>query len=267
MTQRAVSPRNSLASDAGLTPIPEDYSMHGGWPDYYSDLFCYDTDYDDDRRKGYRYRFFRRLCEDRRYRVLGIILVVAIVTIYITSFLPHRDEESLKVTEAPLEKSAERESESYMIASTTYQPQSFGRKDGWTGSDYLAAITFCIDKGPLLPCPYEALCPLGEGRMPTGGYKNEPLGSWAPFFFEGSVNEWVSLSSDNPCEKYSTKHNEKPSWGLTGKDAEGFTRHVSCCRNIKNAADLTSYEEKSSDTIARPPLLEEDVAKYKPGNL
>jgi hypothetical protein len=265
MTQRTVPPRNSIATDADLAPIPEDYSMHGGWPDYYSDLFCYpNIDYDNDRRKGYRYRFCRRLCEDRRYRVLGIILAVAIVAIYITSF-SHRNEESLKIVEAPLEKWEE--DERYKIAATTYHPLSFGRNDGWTGTNYLAAINFCLEKNKNVPCPYEAICPLGEGRMPLGGFKDEPLGSWAPFFFEGSVNEWVSLSSDNPCEKYSTKHGGKPSWGLTGKDAEGFTRHVSCCRNVKKTAESTSYEENSSDTIARPPLLEEDVAENNPGNL
>jgi len=266
MTQRAVIvPRNSIATDADLAPIPEDYSMHGGWAeDYYSDLFCYpNIDYNEDRRKGYRYRFCRRLCEDRRYRVFGIILAVAIVAIYITSF-SHRDENFLNRTEASLKMWEE--CERYQIADTTYLPRSFGRNDGWAGTNYLAALNFCLEKNNNVPCPYEAICPLGEGRTPIVGFKDEPLGSWVPFFFEGSVNEWVSLSSDNPCEKFSIKYGEKPSWGLTGKDAEGFTRYVACCRKVTETAE-SSYEEKSSDTIARPPLLEEDMAENNSGNV
>ena len=96
-----------------------------------------------------------------------------------------------------------------------------------------------------------------------GGFKEEHEGSWSPFFFEGSVNEWVSLSRGNPCKKYSTMFDEKPTWGLTGKDAEGFTRHISCCLNVKEGSDSSVYNERSSDVIARPPLLEEDLADIK----
>eukprot|EP00984_Skeletonema_dohrnii_P034296 scaffold33521_cov130-Skeletonema_dohrnii-CCMP3373.AAC.2 len=260
MTQRAAPARNAIDD---LAPIPEDYSMHGGWPDYYSDIFCYNIDYDDGRRKGYRYRFCRRLCEDRRYRLLGIILVIGTVAIYVTSFW-HRDEQSLNLTKAPLEM--REQSERYEMAATTYHPSSYGRNDGWTGTSYLAAMDFCLKRNKNIPCPYEAYCPLGEGGMPLGGFKDEDEGSWAPFFSEGFVNEWVSLSRGNPCEKYSTRFDEKPSWGLTGKDAEGFTRHVSCCLNVKRGADSTLNNEKSSDFIARPPLLEEDLKKVKLGN-
>ena len=264
VTQRAAPARNVIDD---LAPIPEDYSMHGEWPDYYSDIFCYpsNTDYDDCRRKGYRYRFCRRLCEDRRYRFLGIILVVVIVALYATSF-PHQDEQSLNnlMEEAPLEK--REQSERYEMAATTYHPQSFGREDGWTGTSYLAAMEFCLKKNKNVPCPYDAYCPLGKGGMPLGGFKDESEGSWAPFFSEGSVNEWVSLSKDNSCEKYSTKFDEKPSWGLTGRDSEGFTRHISCCLNIKGGTGSTSYNEKSSDVIARPPLLEEDLGDFEGEN-
>ena len=254
--QRAVSPRNTVED---LAPIPEDYSMHGGWPDYYSDLFCYPygLDYDDHRRKGYRYRFCRRLCEDRRYRLLGLLLLIGIVTLYVIT-LRHQNKQTSVAMEAPLQK--QEESERYEMAAMKWHQRSFGRDDGWDGTNYLSAMDFCLEKNANIPCPYEAYCPLGEGKMPLGGNKDEPEGSWAPFFQEGSINEWVSLSSDNSCEKYSTKHDGKPSWGLTGNDAEGFTRHVSCCLNVKGKAGSTSYNEDAPENIARPPLLEEDLA-------
>ncbi|KAL7492040.1 hypothetical protein ACHAWT_001598 [Skeletonema menzelii] len=262
VTQRAAPARNIIDD---LAPIPEDYSMHGEWPDYYSDIFCYpsNTDYDDCRRKGYRYRFCRRLCEDRRYRCLGFILVVGTIALYVTSFR-HRGGQSLNVVEAPLEK--REQSERYEMAATTYHPQSYARDDGWTGTSYLAAMEFCLKRNKNVPCPYDAYCPLGEGAMPLGGFKDESEGTWAPFFSEGSVNEWVSLSRDNSCEKYSTRFDEKPSWGLTGRDAEGFTRHISCCLNIKGGSGSTLYNEKTSDVIARPPLLEEDLGSIKGEN-
>lgn len=264
VTQRAnIAPARNAIDD--LAPIPEDYSMHGGWPDSYSDIFCYPygVDYDDSRRKGYRYRFCRRLCQDRRYRLLGIILVIGTIVIYATSFSRWGGQSS-NLTGEPLEN--REQSERYEMAATTYHPRSFGRDDGWAGSNYLAAMEFCLKKNKNIPCPYDAYCPLGEGEMPMGGFKEEHEGSWAPFFSEGSVNEWVSLSRGNPCQKYSTMFDEKPSWGLTGKDAEGFTRHVACCLNVKEGSSSTLYNEMSSDVIARPPLLEEDLADIMDDN-
>lgn len=267
ITQRV---RASSPDNGDLEPIPEDYSMHGDWPDYYSDLCRMYNDYDD-RSKEYRYRFCRRLCEDRRYRLTGIILIVAIVVVYSTSFSSHREGKSSAakqsgqesgldehMTKEELEK--REESEHYKTAALTYHPRYFSRKDSeWTGTTYFDAVNFCSQNGDQVPCPYEAYCPMGVRRMPLGGFKDEPDGSWAPFLHDGSINEWVSLSSANPCEKYSTTHSEKPSWGWTGVNSEKFTRHIACCLNVEQTAETTSYEGKSSDSIARPPLLEEDA--------
>ena len=259
-----------------LEPIPEDYSIHGDWPDYHSDLCRMYSDYED-RSKEYRYRFCRRLCEDRRYRLIGIILIVAIVVVYSTSFSSHREGKSSAakqnghesglehLTKEELEK--REESEHYKTAALTYHPRYFSRKDSeWTGTTYFDAVNFCSQNGDQVPCPYEAYCPMGVRRMPLGGFKDEPDGSWAPFLRDGSINEWVSLSSANPCEKYSTTHSEKPSWGWTGVNSEKFTRHIACCLNVEQTAETTSYEGKSSPrsdrhSLARGNRIEETFTK------
>ena len=130
----------------------------------------------------------------------------------------------------------------YQTVSQKYKPKWFDRTKGWKGTTYLEAAMFCEDFNNYLPCPYEAICPLGKGTKPLSGFKdddNSEGGVWAPIL-EGP-NDWVQISSDgaNSCHRWSHLHPGPPAWGETGEGSEELTRHVACCFDVSSTEEPT----------------------------
>lgn len=122
-----------------------------------------------------------------------------------------------------------------------FNPIWYDRSSGWNGNTYDDAFEFCTRSGPDYDvCPYDVYCPKGSGSQPHGGVKDEPKGSWAPV--GDSFNEWVRVSTDNSCVRYSTMNSGHPEWGLTGVDNEEITRHVMCCQMDNFDGDVSGSE-------------------------
>jgi len=79
----------------------------------------------------------------------------------------------------------------YESMATAYEPLWFDRSQGWTGTTYLEGIHFCARQDSRVPCPYQAVCPVGkkEGVLPLGDVKEGV--SWAPII--DSPNAWVQV--------------------------------------------------------------------------
>ena len=184
-----ISQRSNRLSDLELQPIPEDFSMHGPWPD-----FCI-YDYDVDRRKTYRYRMCGRLT----FRgfilvVLGCMLFVGLV-IRLKSSTSTDDSHSSSgisssnnsnIPEPP--KLTQQQTQLYELIATSFHPLWYDRSRGWNGTAYLQSYEFCNAQGEgRVPCPYVAYCPLGPGYAPSGGRREEGEG-WAPV--SDGENSW-----------------------------------------------------------------------------
>ena len=107
--------------------------------------------------------------------------------------------------------------ELYAETQTKFNPRFFGRSQGWSGSTYVDAISFCSLQESMVPCPYEAICPGGPQSMPLGGY-NAETEAWAPAI--DSPNSWVSIGSKDrenlstSCMTWSELNSVPPQWGL-----------------------------------------------------
>lgn len=114
-----------------------------------------------------------------------------------------------------------------------YEPKWFDRSEGWTGSTYVDAISFCAANDSYIPCPYEAYCPLGEGSLPTGGYDGNEE-AWAAIM--DTPNGWVQIGSleknsiSNSCMRYNSLNDNPPLWGLLRGDDVDRTPHIMCCK-------------------------------------
>lgn len=275
--------RNNSDGMVDLAPIPEDYSLHGGaWPSYYPGFTdCYSYDYDEDRKKVYRYRMCGRL-GTRRGLIVGVV-IVALLGVMVSFYResptqqlqqPNLNSDAVNPTTSyhPPEhmKLTKEQSEMYEIISTSLHPLWFDRSSGWNGTAYLQAYQFCSSIGvnKRVPCPYTAYCPLGSAYIPLGGIKDEPNGSWAPVY--NSPNAWVQVGSEGTCELYESRYGKPPMWGLTGEGDEEITRHVMCCLDAEDM-DLpklpdVNEESMASDLYSRPPSIEEDNPDSAPGS-
>ena len=111
-----------------------------------------------------------------------------------------------------------------------YEGQWFDRTNGWEGSAYMQATSFCASKGKMIVCPYEAYCPEGENSVPFGGVKvgfNGERDQWAPI--GDKYNEWVNVGADNKCVTKSNMKEETPAWEFTQEGSESVTQHLMCC--------------------------------------
>ncbi|KAL7550772.1 hypothetical protein ACHAWF_013996 [Thalassiosira exigua] len=118
----------------------------------------------------------------------------------------------------------------YQQVLDTYEPRWFNRANGWMGQTYMDAFSFCSDFNGYLPCTYDALCPLGSGQAPLGGYRES--GAWVPI--SDGPNRWVNVGimpdKSLECTEYSHIHASPPEWGEKYvKDSEGITRNLACC--------------------------------------
>mmetsp|Transcript_11472 Transcript_11472/g.25199 ORF Transcript_11472/g.25199 Transcript_11472/m.25199 type:complete len:848 (+) Transcript_11472:701-3244(+) len=122
-----------------------------------------------------------------------------------------------------------------------YNPVWHSRSSGWKGQTYDEAFEYCSKQGPGYDlCPYSVYCPGGNGSEPYGGMMEEP--SWAAI--NDSFNEWVRVSSDNPCVHFTTINSSHPGWGLTGEDNEDITRHIMCCQTYYLEGDTSEVPKE-----------------------
>ena len=137
--------------------------------------------------------------------------------------------------EVPEDKKQKFETEmAYKQAAQTFTPVQHTREQGWTGQTYLDAVEFCGNHDGLSLCPYAAICPMGPGEEPLGGYRDEPNGSWIPILEStGEGNEWVNVAEKDTCIQYTGIYPTNPVWGVTGEDNEDMTRHITCCAYVE----------------------------------
>jgi hypothetical protein len=218
-------------------------------------------DYDEDRKKLYRYRMFGG---NNMAYVCTLGVIVALVVIAGVSIGGKQRENAAPTTATVSNEntnkgytSKEQEvedlllhldksympqdpetREQYLAVAETFRPQWFDRQNGWEGQAYLQAYDFCDSQNRMQPCPYMAICPGGQGNPPFGGIKPTPgtnTSAWAPV--KNVPNEWVQISyaaeddtaDGEICQLYSTLHNGSPRWGLTGEYDEGLTQNILCC--------------------------------------
>ena len=145
-----------------------------------------------------------------------------------------------------------------------YEPLWYYRNNGWEGQTYQDAINFCSmdlhEYGEGALCPYEVICPAGPKQRPFGGVieekeqingKTSISTQWVAL--ADSRNDWVQVSpGEGLCETYMSLNLEEPLWGLSGKENEGITRHILCCRKTPLVNDNGSVTESKVDDIPKP---------------
>jgi len=150
-------------------------------------------------------------------------------------------------TKEPTDVVTEKPTNDKLVAATfdknyeKFTPIWFGRS-AWKGKSYLDAIEFC-GRREMVPCPYEAYCPLGPGIHLQEGMKNDAT-SWAPII--DVPNGWVQVGSINTCQLYNSLYPHPPLWGLDGVGNEEITQHIMCCNDVfttaNEAADMANKE-------------------------
>lgn len=111
----------------------------------------------------------------------------------------------------------------------TLHPLWFDRSNGYEGETFSDAQGMCKSMNLDL-CPLDVVCPQGEAQEPYGGTVDVPGGAWTPILSPNK--DWVSLSSDQPCQTYADSHSgESPTWAVSGGNFES-TGNVICCDPI-----------------------------------
>lgn len=147
----------------------------------------------------------------------------------------------------------------YQTATERYRPVWFNRSKGWHGQTSTEAFRFCSDFSNRIPCPYAAICPMGVGSTPLGGYKDEVSETWMPI--GDAPNSWVLLSNTTSCAQYSHLYKDPPPWGETGEGNEEITRHIACCSAPPPSASPSATPMATpSATSNMPPLTEQEQA-------
>eukprot|EP00581_Thalassiosira_minuscula_P005828 CAMPEP_0183746012 /NCGR_PEP_ID=MMETSP0737-20130205/66532_1 /TAXON_ID=385413 /ORGANISM="Thalassiosira miniscula, Strain CCMP1093" /LENGTH=2336 /DNA_ID=CAMNT_0025981691 /DNA_START=12 /DNA_END=7019 /DNA_ORIENTATION=- len=151
----------------------------------------------------------------------------------------------------------------YKDAAEMHMPTEFDRQRGWKGQTYDEAYEFCGKEESEVLCPYEAICPMGKGSVPLGGYIDDaggPKEMWVPI--SDSENDWVQVTENNACAIYSLEHGKTPDWGVTGNDNEGITRHIFCCKDQEEVdAELIAEEQLQGEMTA---LFEQYELEFQP---
>lgn len=142
--------------------------------------------------------------------------------------------------------------QAYLDMAEMLEPVWYSRSHGWNGQTYDAAIEFCAAQESRVPCPYTGMCPLGAGKSPLGGIKDEPNGvSYAPII--DSPNSWVAVGEKGVCETYSSlSGGNAPEWGLTGENNEEMTRNVMCCKEPSRNDGTTGVQQDTIVAESRP---------------
>mmetsp|Transcript_27007 Transcript_27007/g.57005 ORF Transcript_27007/g.57005 Transcript_27007/m.57005 type:complete len:693 (+) Transcript_27007:57-2135(+) len=126
----------------------------------------------------------------------------------------------------------------YQEVEDKFQIVSFNRSEGWAGHTYGEALEFCARKSSKIPCPYEAICPMGPNGLPIGEVED----GWVPIM--DSANGWVQTGHKNTCMKYTDMKPHPPLWGITGKENEAITRRIKCCDELEGIGTFQDEHPK-----------------------
>jgi len=134
----------------------------------------------------------------------------------------------------------------FLYVEERLKPLVFDRSDGWTGQTYSEGIQFCAAKNSKIPCPYDAVCPMGTDAQPMGGKNNVMNELWTPIM--DSANGWVQIGYRDTCEKYADIRPHPPSWGMTGEENEEITQKIICCDELDGSGPMEeNVEEQTRD--------------------
>jgi len=122
-----------------------------------------------------------------------------------------------------------------------YQSNWYDRSDGWIGNTYSSALEYCAALGSYIPCPYEAICPLGPGEKVVGGMRSAT--SYAPIV--DIPNGWVSVGPQDTCTPYNAINSVPPAWGLSGIGSDEVTQNIMCCLEPGDGTLLHLQNESS----------------------
>lgn len=124
----------------------------------------------------------------------------------------------------------------YNITRDKFKPLRYDRSNGWEGTTFEEAVTFCGGKTAYELCPTEAVCPNGPDNPPMFG--TQDAFGFVPVITR--LNEWVQVGPENTCIEYSHTHGETPSWGFGGGN-DKWTASVMCCLGDKELNNV-GYE-------------------------
>lgn len=132
-----------------------------------------------------------------------------------------------------------------------FKPQWFGRDDGYLGTTYEDAETFCNRVADMELCPVDVYCPKGNSpafKTPLFPDK-EPFNGeqWAPYgSSEGNTYVLVGPTDDNPtttCLTHDQLYSKPPTWG--GGSSE-LKQNILCCAKISDMNDEKSVRDELS---------------------
>lgn len=149
----------------------------------------------------------------------------------------------------------------YIATADKYKPLEFDRNMGWKGRTYIEALEFCGSLDDYEICPYDAICPKGIDSEPFSGYKVTQGEQWMPIL--DTANDWVKISTEGSCSRYSSNNSQPPSWSITGSGDDAITQYISCCL-FDTAAESSSEAETIMQATTDPIVMayEASLAKY-----
>eukprot|EP01082_Thalassiosira_pseudonana_P008035 g6478.t1 g6478 contig23:560103-562466(-) len=112
----------------------------------------------------------------------------------------------------------------------------FTRNDGWTGTTYNEAVSFCFTKSAGV-CNYNEYCPNGEGQLPTDGPRDAGDNStgqsllWSPTVMSGKET-WVGVGVVNTCVQSNV------GLDLPDEMVDHATSFVLCCRDEQDNPNI-----------------------------
>lgn len=149
----------------------------------------------------------------------------------------------------------------YVTTGDKYKPLEFDRSMGWKGRTYIEALEFCGSLDGYEICPYNAICPIGVDSEPFTGYKATEGEQWMPIL--DTANDWVKITKDDSCSRYSSTNSQPPSWSITGSGDDAITQYITCC--LLDTAAGSSSEAKTVVQATTDPIVmayEAAMAKY-----
>ena len=130
-----------------------------------------------------------------------------------------------------------------------YHPLWFDHLKNWHGQTYQEKTKFCLDFSKRIPCPYDALCPMGVHSRPS---KEEINGTWAPIGGNDVDNSWVQLGQENSCVQWSHVNQDPPAWGKTGEGNEATNQHIACCNAPMSTTSFPTATPTSAPSTLPP---------------
>jgi len=274
---------NNSSSALGLASIPEDSSQSYSYSSTTSSnkgkvkyTGLQDVDF------SYNYDDFKQRYDRHRYRIFSLrqhigwiaISIISMGLLGLIGVVAWKAHEKQNINNGSSNNNNNNEiivppSEELDAAHQTIEKEDdliwYDRSTGWGGLTYNDALTFC-DRVQRVICPYQAICPNGEENPPYGEVNaDNDDNSWVPI--NNPPYEWVQVGKYKTCEVFSNVH--KRTWEDYTNDMgeenseiatlmESLTRHLACCKQVKEDDDQQEGFGYDSDIFPRPPSLEED---------